>query len=172
MEWTVGGVSFVRNDSRSVAPVLQNQRIVQSPQAKTYENKRCSPLDLLFRDFFVQNNTCEDAHGISDHHPRCSAEPYGYDGIELGSKRYCRKLGFVSHFRKEDDRQRREERRHLSSSLCFFTSALMPFSPRAMSFPSSVREKGSPSAVPCTSTILPVPVITRFISTSAPESST
>ena len=55
---------------------------------------------------------------------------------------------------------------------CATSSSAIPRSAKASISSSSCREKGAPSAVPCTSTRPPELVMTTFMSTSAPASST
>src|SRR5262249_37299356 len=58
-----------------------------------------------------------------------------------------------------------------SPDRCAATSRLIPDAARSSIVFSSVREKGFPSAVPCTSTRPPWPVMTMFMSVSQAESS-
>src|SRR6185369_12907517 len=58
-----------------------------------------------------------------------------------------------------------------SARRCCATSSAMPRPAMASSWSSSARAKGSPSAVPCTSTKRPAPVITTFMSVWQAESS-
>ncbi len=58
-----------------------------------------------------------------------------------------------------------------SASCCSLVRSAQPFSPSASSASSSARENAAPSAVPCTSTNEPAPVITMFMSVSARTSS-
>ena len=67
---------------------------------------------------------------------------------------------------------RHDHRNHsASAAFCAFTSCAIPASARSVSSPIWVRVKGSPSAVPCSSTMPPEPVMTTFMSVSQSESS-
>ena len=67
---------------------------------------------------------------------------------------------------------RQEDLAHEESASCWSrVRSAQPFSPRASSASSSARENAAPSAVPCTSTNEPAPVITMFMSVSARTSS-
>ena len=57
------------------------------------------------------------------------------------------------------------------TAACRLDSSLMPASASPSRPSSSLRVNAMPSAVPCTSTNLPAPVMTTFMSTSARESS-
>src|SRR5689334_5880977 len=70
--------------------------------------------------------------------------------------------------RREDDALQELSAR---AARCAATSSPMPFAARSSMRDISSREKGVPSAVPCTSTKRPAPVITTFMSVSQPESS-
>src|SRR5271154_5644546 len=61
---------------------------------------------------------------------------------------------------------------HVPSAVrCNVISFEIPAVARSISFDSCSRVKGAPSAVPCTSTKWPAPVITTFMSVSQLESS-
>src|SRR5687768_14683899 len=67
---------------------------------------------------------------------------------------------------------RRENQLHSSSARFWCcTSSAMPWAASASSASSSLRENVPPSAVPCTSTKPPAPVMTTFMSQPQPESS-
>jgi len=69
----------------------------------------------------------------------------------------------------------REDKRarmvHARARLCSSISSAMPLRAKPRSSPSAASENGAPSAVACTSTSPPEPVMTKFASVSAVESS-
>src|SRR3954464_1897090 len=67
--------------------------------------------------------------------------------------------------------RRDDDALHASAERWAWTSSAIPFEARSSSFDISSRVKGWPSAVPCTSTKWPAPVMTTFMSVSQPESS-
>src|SRR5262249_56095360 len=67
--------------------------------------------------------------------------------------------------------RRRGVRAHITASFCKSTSFITPFRASASRLRNCSSVKGIFSAVPCTSTIRPAPVMTKLASVSASESS-
>src|SRR3954462_102040 len=80
-------------------------------------------------------------------------------------------LAELAHVRRRDEQRVHFPRCAPTIARCFSINCLIPSSASPISASSARRSKGSPSAVPCSSMKRPSPVFTKFMSTSAFESS-
>ena len=97
-------------------------------------------------------------------------EPVGRPADARAREQGLELVDLVRVARREDD-PHRARIAHATATDCAARSERMPDSARSSSMSSSAREKVLPSAVACTSTSVPAPVITTFMSDSARESS-
>ena len=152
------------------------RRIAAEPR-RAHARQASERIDLEPR-VFGQHRHAEHAHGRSGLEARVlEVRRSGLDVAEPDGKRHdldrragkdlagFLRLAFVG--RREDD-----EGAHADKALrCASTSCAIPDEATASMRSSVALSNDSPSAVPCTSTKLPAPVITTFMSTSARTSS-